>query len=174
MNNYSKFKVSKLLLWSFCGFVCWTYAHVVSIFLKGRLWLAGGPAMIAGSVFGLLAYLIYISKVGDGLSSKIAYDHVNKIIFVCSTFAGGVLGWIYALTYRTGGTLSYLLLPPSPMIGARLTNTAVCGTLGLIASAIMMFLLKKIGYRPWVLLAYLLSALVLLIVFFCFVLWLTS
>lgn len=162
MSTHARFAVSDLLLWPLCGLVWWSWAHMMTVFIPGKVWLAGGPAITAGALLGLLAYVRFVSDIRDGLPIDMAYIRVNMLVFVLGAVAGGILGWMYAIGNTTGPASALPGYRFSPTTGARFTNAILCGVLGLLASSGMMFLLGKLGRRPWILLACLLGALVLL------------
>jgi hypothetical protein len=164
VNTQTRFAASDLFLWSLCGFVWWSWAHLMIVFIPGNLWLAGGPAIVVGAVLGLVAYLRFVTDVRNGLPLKMAYVRVNVFVFILGALSGAVLGWMSAMG-NTAGPAS--VLPGyrfPPMTGARFSNAAVCGVVGLVASSGMMFVLGRYGHRPRLLLGALLGVLVLLYV----------
>lgn len=160
----TRFAGSDLLLWPLCGVVWWSWAHLMTALIPGNLWLAGGPALTAGAVLGFVAYLRFVTDVRDGLPLKVAYVRVNMLAFILGALAGAILGWMSAMGNTTGpaSVLPGYRFPPTT--SARFTNAAVCSVLGLLATSGMMFVLGKLGRRPWLLLACLLGALALLYV----------
>ncbi|MEW6533598.1 MAG: hypothetical protein AB1473_22410 [Thermodesulfobacteriota bacterium] len=153
-----------LFLWPLCGFVWWSWAHMMTALLPGRIWLAGGPAVATGAVIGLLAYFRFVTDARDGLALKLAYVRVNMLVLVLGVLVGGILGWVYAMGDSTGpaSLLPGYRLPPTT--GARVKNSFVCAVLGVLANSGMMYSLGKLGDRPWLLFACLLGAVALLYV----------
>jgi len=152
-----------MLLWGLCGVTWWSWAHFMTVFIPGNLWLAGGPAIVTGASLGALAYLRFITDFRGGLPLRVAYIRVNLLVLVLGAIAGSFLGWVDALLGSTAGLGSTLHTAP-PTMGARFANAAACGILGLLAGSGMMFVLGKFGRRPGRLLAGLVGALVLLYV----------
>jgi hypothetical protein len=160
MNAEPRVTLHDILLWAICGFVWWSWAHFLAIFIPGNTLFPGLPAIIAGSIMGVVAYFRFIIDLRNLLPLKIAYIRVNMLMFILGFIVGAIIGWRYTLGILLG---DFGWMAP-PTTGSRLYHGLIVGTIGLLANSGMMFSLGKLGNRPWVLFLSLTAAAILLYV----------